>query len=230
MGYIMELKIFSERKDYTSSCVNGLRIVCHILWSFVYQDTGRLGATTCKHGDEGHACTLGLQPSILYPGFEQFYGISQNFCAPDSNELWLVTSFSRPCQARMKIQRQSCVGTAAVWSSVILKRHDDHISCHSWWSGCGLDQWPCSMLFQVIQVTFVFFAYFFILKLDRATGMVSLCSACEHLSINIHLDFLRSPFDLQGKWPKVKIWPWHLGIKHMFRCVSTGKKAFELLF
>ena len=50
----------------------------------------------------------------------------------DSNDIWSVTSFEIPCQARMAIQRQICVGTAS--SSVIWKRHDDHI-CQSWWPG-----------------------------------------------------------------------------------------------
>ena len=41
----------------------------------------------------------------------------------------------------MAIQRHICVGTAAISSSVILKRHDGHISYKSWCSRWNLDQW-----------------------------------------------------------------------------------------
>ena len=43
-----------------------------------------------------------------------------------------------------------------------------------------------------------FFPYIFLLKPDRATGMVSLCSACQELLIDIHIEFLRSLFALKG--------------------------------
>ena len=43
-----------------------------------------------------------------------------------------------------------------------------------------------------------FSAYNFLLKRDRATGMVPLRSACHDLLIDMHTDFLRSPFGLKG--------------------------------
>ena len=41
------------------------------------------------------------------------------------------------------------------------------------------------------------FAYYFLLKPDRATRKVALCSACQDLSIDMHIDFLWSPSGLK---------------------------------
>ena len=46
----------------------------------------------------------------------------------DLIDLWPVTSCSRPCQARLAVQRLFFVCTATVSSAAILKRHDDHWS------------------------------------------------------------------------------------------------------
>ena len=49
-----------------------------------------------------------------------------------------------------------------------------------------------------------FFFCLFLIKRDGTMGMVSLCSACQDLPNDIHVDFLRS-FGLKGTYPEVKI-------------------------
>ena len=50
--------------------------------------------------------------------------------------------------------------------------------------------------FRIRKVTCVF-AYKFLRKLDRAIGLVLLCSACQATLTDMHTDLLRSPLDLE---------------------------------
>ena len=53
--------------------------------------------------------------------------------------------------------------------------------------------------FQTICIkSRVFFAYDLLQKRDRAMRMVSLCSAGQDASIDMHIDLLRSPVDLKA--------------------------------
>ena len=97
----------------------------------------------------------------------------------------------------MAIQSTCCVNTAAVSSVILSKRHDD-LSLHHCWCGPGAirvsNLW--SMSLQVI-CHLRFFSYNFLQKRHRVVQMVTLRQADKDLSIDMHIDLLRSPVGLK---------------------------------
>ena len=129
-----------------------------------------------------------FKKNFPFPSFEEFYTFSKNFVTLALMTRDVLPFSSRPCKVRMAIQWHFCVGSATLSSLLILKRHDDHTADQWWQSVRNLDQWPSFNVSSGHIRPHAFFVHDFLQKHDRAMQMVSLCSARQDESSDMHID------------------------------------------